>query len=1303
MTSIRSNYHLNRGNLHRIVRLQSASKEIQKLCDAVFQSNYRVLKENEFFLRKIRNKKGYNLLHLAVEIGDLDMVKYLICDAKLNYHSRVLRRFTPLAFAVRRGNFDVVRWLGLVCKKDRAPADYYLNVGQISVKVRGGDDKISKWLKENGYRLDFFDLDKLDGMSSSEDRDYDYVFNSDPLHGDIRELGFVDDTLFKRLVNAPSSVFQSHHIPAKSDFSEYFDVKVPQMNGLGTSSSDISKKKKINPVCNSKRLLSLGFAVEKNRLDVVKYLIDKVKPIPWKEQWGAITHAATLGRFEIFKYILSFWKLESDQYQLCMRLACWEGCVDIVKWLYKECHADPNIKSGKDGTTPLWWALNFNRQTIIEWFISQEEVNPNEQTHEGVSVIEKIASLGHRSLFKSLALLPEVSSILLQDLVNKYQAKLGLNSGIKSVFIEELKNQKRKKVFERALNNAKVSQRYAVDYKLLVKELNEALELLTDPDILWDEKKKVELALNTLHSRGLGKLSEQIKRVLGHCKEPCHMLPEGVGDSRKLNQKSRRKSFRKQSPLKGIKKCIEEIRHCTRKIPKEDDFSPLKAELNKLIGYYKSFCKRFSAATSEEERQTLSLPPPRILRLNHEGEQIQGIAKPEVIEKLLGKRENEHGGHHVFQWKGVHYKLFPNAPGIESAVEALGNFIAGALSPPTQLLKIIDQQGRHYALQASKTVSGINLLNVLTQRKELLKKLDLNNFSQMFVLSLLTSQQDGKPDNYMVEFKMDQAGEVISWRIMGIDNDLAFAPPFVKSENDQGEMIHVLWIRNVLYFFPQMKLAFDQAFREKFIELSPEQVMFDWLGALQAKDREYQQLVEQGVFHRQEYAGDLDICTGIKGNTNKLMILGCSLSSKGMQLPLRLFHESAKVVYLRICQIQSLLKKMDMTHDGIFRILEPRAHKIYADVFKSEKGDINKSLKAVYEFSRKELESKGKSPVTEQEFNTMFEQGNLSSLTKVAYSTAMHHKFDLKRTNSVQDLASEWIASLDWGNYSSDEALFYLEQIEKLDSIEWLELNNCTVLNDGNIIPFLKHFKKVQRFAFKGETRVTLAGLRYLLKYFDQLCVKIDPATFKLTAQQVAALVREYRMRISVRVDTGNSKLLPAALYALAKELGIRLEVVSRGKDGKERVFRLGRRLRMPEAMMDRLIRAHCNDRLLFDTLLYAIKEYPSAKVHINIQLRTNGFTFLHQAAASNNREVYEWLLKAGVNPNIKDKRGKTAAEYLKTPSSKGDSVKTPQSGSSNQIGPLVNELPPVPPSKIPLNMSYHSEAPRSQEKLELP
>lgn len=204
----------------------------------------------------------------------------------------------------------------------------------------------------------------------------------------------------------------------------------------------------------------------------------------------------------------------------------------------------------------------------------------------------------------------------------------------------------------------------------------------------------------------------------------------------------------------------------------------------------------------------------------------QRVLTPAVANIILGARQNNYGLRTVNNYRGVHFKLDPDTPGHEFAVDCLNKLISGRGSAPSELVKI-DMGSRSFSLQASKTVDGVNMKALLEQRPDLLSLQEnaflLEDYSFSFVLGLLTNLNDAKPENFVVKLSRSRRGAAVSYegihglafgadvdsnnfggaedeqgeyewglKAVGVDNDMAFADPIgvtYEMKNDKGEWV----------------------------------------------------------------------------------------------------------------------------------------------------------------------------------------------------------------------------------------------------------------------------------------------------------------------------------------------------------------------------------------------------------------------------------------------------------------------------------------------------------------------------------
>jgi hypothetical protein len=284
-----------------------------------------------------------------------------------------------------------------------------------------------------------------------------------------------------------------------------------------------------------------------------------------------------------------------------------------------------------------------------------------------------------------------------------------------------------------------------------------------------------------------------------------------------------------------------------------EDNQLILALLNNLQAYYQSFLDQLNAKRNQTEQLSL-FTPKAVIHAAGEEFRFRHLTL-EAQQKLIGERgerDNQHGIHEVKEYNGVHYKLQPYAPGVEYMVNSLAEIIAGQGTSPTALINISYRD--NYIYQASKTVIGVNLEHIVLCHPELIEKIDARNFSEMFVLDVITDPQDGKADNRMARIYLNNTRTIERLRLVGIDNDISFADPVIKQQRGEHKDKHYINVKNILYFFPQMNQEIHPEFRQHFLSHSPEVITIQWLEALAKKNEEYAELLEQGVLTQEQLA-----------------------------------------------------------------------------------------------------------------------------------------------------------------------------------------------------------------------------------------------------------------------------------------------------------------------------------------------------------------------------------------------------------------------------------------------------------------
>jgi TPR repeat protein len=462
------------------------------------------------------------------------------------------------------------------------------------------------------------------------------------------------------------------------------------------------------------------------------------------------------------------------------------------------------------------------------------------------------------------------------------------------------------------------------------------------------------------------------------------------------------------------------------------------ALLNNLQAYYQGFLDQLNAKRTQAEQLALFAPKAVIYAA---GEEFRfRHLKLEAQQKLIGQtgeRDNQHGIHEVKEYNGVHYKLQPYAPGVEYMVNSLAEIIAGQGTSPTALINISYRD--NYIYQASKTVIGVNLEHIVLCHPELIEKIDARNFSEMFTLDLITDPQDGKADNRMARVYLKNTGsraaaEVERLRLVGIDNDIAFADPVIKQHRGEHKDKHYINVKNILYFFPQMNNIIHPEFRQHFLSHSPEVIIIQWLEALAKKNEEYQTLLEQGVLTEEQLTG--------------------------LQLPIKLVPGLALKLKNKIQKMQEAMREQpELTHKQLLNHIEPVVQKYYQAIQEKEPNPWRATFK-LYKAAVASVEDK------------LSLETRISSRHRLMTELAYHHSdqdaFEDNRTQTIQAAMEEFITAINLpavDNLGQESAAVY---IGKLYLIKHLELTNDSLLTRIALPELVQRFPHIQTLTLQG-------------------------------------------------------------------------------------------------------------------------------------------------------------------------------------------------------------------------------------------
>lgn len=212
--------------------------------------------------------------------------------------------------------------------------------------------------------------------------------------------------------------------------------------------------------------------------------------------------------------------------------------------------------------------------------------------------------------------------------------------------------------------------------------------------------------------------------------------------------------------------------------------------------------------------------------------------------------EEEVYGHHAVlplnvDGEQIHLKILPELPGYEKAVCSLYRHFFNYGLPETELFRFPSvHKNQPLAVLFSQTIVGENLRDVLRSKEAAAKlsQLDIARFTELLIMHLLTSPEDGKDDNYQLVSFINKQGQ-LRYVIVPIDNDHNFIET-LRIETNKGtrKTRRVLQIKTIIYCLDAMHWPLDKTVIQTFVDLKIDQVLTCWLTELKETEQATNQL-----------------------------------------------------------------------------------------------------------------------------------------------------------------------------------------------------------------------------------------------------------------------------------------------------------------------------------------------------------------------------------------------------------------------------------------------------------------------------
>ena len=439
------------------------------------------------------------------------------------------------------------------------------------------------------------------------------------------------------------------------------------------------------------------------------------------------------------------------------------------------------------------------------------------------------------------------------------------------------------------------------------KDLEERDFYLALQEAFCIDVKKTLLDLFDVMPIQLDRYSRLLDKKINYSSE----LLSGYFHKRKIKNESEltHKNHPFFEPIKAVLKILRELKlehdqtcnvieHFKGSAPKQEKFVLL---LNRMISYYEHYIdevvhKRTDDPKAKVLQQYDGMRKTRILSEKNDKFFMKETFYQEfIVNQHSAEARQKFGVHEVICYPSksdhqIFYKKQPYAPGVEFAVASLYAEILPNSTPETLILQL-KSQGQSVIWQASKGITGLNFAEVINQQ-DIIRKIDMKNFSGLLISSLLARPGDAKPDNFIIKMSFDRRGELAA-ELISIDNDIAFSRE--KLEISPGNKAIYSDMLNILFLLPQMDKPVSPYVRNYIRNKDPAIIVARFLEKLYKKNQQYNQ-------------------TSIQFDKKAL---------EDAHLPIKLPSYTAQRIYLQLYKINHLLKNETTTHQDIFQALCP--------------------------------------------------------------------------------------------------------------------------------------------------------------------------------------------------------------------------------------------------------------------------------------------------------------------------------------------------------------------------------------------
>lgn len=289
-----------------------------------------------------------------------------------------------------------------------------------------------------------------------------------------------------------------------------------------------------------------------------------------------------------------------------------------------------------------------------------------------------------------------------------------------------------------------------------------------------------------------------------------------------------------------------------------------------------------------------------------------------------------------FQGMDFHVKKHPEYPGVEAAHNRLLERVTGRNTQETELCRLTYSDGTTHPILIMRTVPGKNIAQSRRQAssqvchnadspslEQQLNQISEEAFSRLFIAALLTTNEDGKPDNLMLHNRLDLEGHPLkdaAGQLMPtltfIDNERCFLPALVTAS---GKM--ELQMKQFIFCMRQMEAPISPLVKTELARLDTYRLLNQWLEALAEENRRCFAVFSQELILRYAH---------LPSHQSRFPFA----SSEMPLLPVVLLNDLHERLFYKLNALNTLCEHYpNITHLQLLKRLEPRAADWYARTF----------------------------------------------------------------------------------------------------------------------------------------------------------------------------------------------------------------------------------------------------------------------------------------------------------------------------------------------------------------------------------